>query len=492
MRRTATAIAGVAALLVLAVSGASAASLQLVHQFSGPDGGGPVGQLIERSDGYLYGVASYGGIVDPATNPDGHGTIYRVNGAGAFQTLHTFDRLNGQRPNGLVLGPDGFFYGTTSHGGDLDPTSYTGGQGTLFRADAAGDVTVLHRFMPVEGSWPSAAPTFGQDGALYGTSQYDSTYPHYGTVWRWSATRGLEVLHQFDGFSGKVPLGPLTLASDGNLYGTANGGGTSGCGVVFRIEPPGTYRVVHSLAFGDGCQPKAGVIQARDGNFYGTTETGSGWGTVFRLTPLGTVTRIHAFDAYASTGMKPTSRLFEASDGFLWGTAQIGGQPLSGPNNRGVVFRTSPAGDLSVVHTFSTADGSTPTSGVMQASDGAIYGVTPVGGAFNRGVVYRLGAYEAPMLPTLASLLLSQTVVKAGWSFPGTVRLSSGAPAGGAEIALTSSNARVATVPASVKVAQGKTTATFTVWTKKTRTGTVTISATYRGVTRTAQLVVAR
>jgi uncharacterized repeat protein (TIGR03803 family) len=488
MRRTSTAIVALAALLVLAVSEASAASLQLLHHFSGPDGGGPVGRLVDRGDGYLYGVASYGGIVDPATNPDGHGTVYRVDAAGAFQTLHTFDRLNGQRPNGLALGPDRFLYGTTSHGGDLDPSSPTGGQGTLFRIDAAGKLTVLHRFMPVEGSWPSAAPTFGPDGTLYGTSRYDSTYPHYGTVWRWSPEKGLQVLHQFTGSDGREPLGPLTLAADGNLYGTTNAGG-SGCGVVFRIEPPDVYRLVHRLAFGVGCQPKAGVIQAQDGNFYGTTETGSGWGTVFRLDAAGNATTLHAFDAYGSTGMKPTGALYEASDGYLYGTAQLGGQPLSDPDNRGVLFRTSLSGALSVVHTFSTADGSTPTSGVMQWTDGAIYGVAPVGGAFNRGVVYRVGLFEGP---ALASLSLSQSVVKAGWTGQGTVRLSSGAPSGGAVVTLASSDQRIAAVPPAVTLAEGQTSATFLIRTKRARTGTVTIRASSGGVTQSVELIVAR
>jgi uncharacterized repeat protein (TIGR03803 family) len=439
MRRTSTAIVALAALLVLAVSEASAASLQLLHHFSGPDGGGPVGRLVDRGDGYLYGVASYGGIVDPATNPDGHGTVYRVDAAGAFQTLHTFDRLNGQRPNGLALGPDRFLYGTTSHGGDLDPSSPTGGQGTLFRIDAAGKLTVLHRFMPVEGSWPSAAPTFGPDGTLYGTSRYDSTYPHYGTVWRWSPEKGLQVLHQFTGSDGREPLGPLTLAADGNLYGT--------------------------------------------------TKTGSGWGTVFRLDAAGNATTLHAFDAYGSTGMKPTGALYEASDGYLYGTAQLGGQPLSDPDNRGVLFRTSLSGALSVVHTFSTADGSTPTSGVMQWTDGAIYGVAPVGGAFNRGVVYRVGLFEGP---ALASLSLSQSVVKAGWTVQGTVRLSSGAPSGGAVVTLASSDQRIAAVPPAVTLAEGQTSATFLIRTKRARTGTVTIRASSGGVTQSVQLIVAR
>lgn len=479
------------ALLMLAVSGASATSLGVLHHFSLPDGTSPAGQFVDRGDGFLYGVTPYGGTVDPSKNPDGYGTFYRIDATGTFQTLHRFDRINGERPIGLIRGADGFLYGTTSHGGDLDPGSYSGGQGTLFRVDAAGNLTVLHRFMPVQGSWPLGPPAFGPDGALYGTSSWDSTYPSYGTVWRWTSGGGLTVLHQFSGPNGNEPMGPLTLADDGFLYGTTNAGGM-GCGTVFRIEPPSTFKLMHSFTSTLGCQPKAGVIQASDGNFYGTTERGgSGWGNVFRMDKLGNVTQVYAFDAYGSTGMKPAAALFQGTDGFLYGTAQIGGQPVGGPSNHGVVFRTGLAGNLTVVHTFTGPDGSTPQSGVVQWTDGALYGVTPVGGSFNRGVAYRLDPTGTTAV-TLTSLTLSSSSVKAGSTVTGTVALSGPAPAGGAAVQLTSSNTQIATVPGSVTVPAGATTASFTVKTYRGKTGSVSISATYNGVKKTAKLTVTK
>src|SRR5215208_1772241 len=328
MKRRATAFAAAAAVLAIA-SSAGATSLRVIHSFGGPDGVSPASGLVDGGDGFLYGTTFYGGNVVPDKNPDGYGTIFRVDSSGAFQTVHRFDRVNGERPNGLVRGPDGLLYGTTSHGGDLDPGSFSGGQGTLFRIDGSGTLTVLHRFLPVEGLWPSAAPTFGMDGAVYGTASDDSTYPHYGTIWRWSPASGLQVLHQFNGFDGVEPLGSLTLASDGNLYGTTNGGG-SGCGTVFRLSPTGVHTLLHSFSFNDGCQPKAGVIEALVGNFYGTTETGLGWGTVFRMDRAGNVTTLHAFTATGETGQKPLAPLFEASDGYLYGTTKQGGLPYGG------------------------------------------------------------------------------------------------------------------------------------------------------------------
>ena len=119
----------------------------------------------------------------------------------------------------------------------------------------------------------------------------------------------------------------------------------------------------------------------------------------------------------------PAAGLFLASDGFLYGTAARGGQPLD-PFQRGVIFRVSPAGGLAVVHTFTTVDGSTPMSAVMQGTDGALYGATTIGGAFGRGVVYRFVPPGVPgAVSALTSLSLSQTTVTAGSTITGTVRL---------------------------------------------------------------------
>src|SRR5215208_3421980 len=129
--------AAAAAVLAIA-SSAGATSLRVIHSFGGPDGVSPASGLVDGGDGFLYGTTFYGGNVVPDKNPDGYGTIFRVDSSGAFATVHRFDRINGERPNGLVRGPDGLLYGTTSHGGDLDPDSFSGGGGTLFRLDGSG------------------------------------------------------------------------------------------------------------------------------------------------------------------------------------------------------------------------------------------------------------------------------------------------------------------------------------------------------------------
>jgi hypothetical protein len=92
---------------------------------------------------------------------------------------------------------------------------------------------------------------------------------------------------------------------------------------------------------------------------------------------------------------------------------------------------------------------------------------------------------------SLTAVTVNPTAVVGGNAATGTATLSAGAPSGGAVVSLVSSNTGVATVPASVTVAAGATSATFPVTTATVGTSTnVTLSATSSGVTRTATLAV--
>jgi uncharacterized repeat protein (TIGR03803 family) len=111
-----------------------------------------------------------------------------------------------------------------------------------------------------------------------------------GTVFKITAGSKLTTLHSFDGTDGADPYGGLVQATNGNFYGTASGGGSSGnciggCGTVFKIRPAGKLTTLHGFAGADGELPEAGLVQATNGNFYGTTANGGtlGEGTVFSL-----------------------------------------------------------------------------------------------------------------------------------------------------------------------------------------------------------------
>ena len=483
-----------AMVLLIGAAAASAATSTLYSFTGGADGGSATTAPVDGGDGLLYGVTPIGGVAGAAT-PDGAGTIYSLDAFGGVATLHTFDRMNGERPTGLTRAADGWFYGTTSHGGDPDPASYTGGQGTLFRWNPVAGLEVLHRFWPLHGSWPSAAPTLGADGAWYGSSRYDSTHPNYGTLWRWTPGGGLEVIKDFGGIDGNSPLGPLTRASDGYLYGTTNGGGMWGCGTIFRIAPyTGAHEMLAEFNFSNGCNPRGGVAQASDGSFYGTTEKG-GYGTVFRF-DLATrsITTLHTMDAYGTTGARPVGPLFPAADGYVYGTT-----PRGGATGHGVVFRVDPAtGNLQVVHDFRGTDGQGATGGLAQSTNGLLYGTTPVGGAFGRGVIYTLDAsgVPAPQPPVadaaLSALLVEPSTVRGGTSATVTVVLTAAAPAGGAHVALSRSSNSVS-IPASVTVPKGTNQVRFTIATKRVKATTfVNITGSYNGVSKTGTLTLTK
>jgi uncharacterized repeat protein (TIGR03803 family) len=175
----------------------------------------------------------------------------------------------------------------------------------------------------------------------------------------------------------------LISGGDGLFYGTANVGGAAHLGSIFSVGPDlqTSYTILHEFTEGpDGCFPTAGLVQADDGNFYGTTPngcgSGGGSGTVFQLTPDGTFTTIHAFGI--ADGQNPYGPLIQASDGLLYGTTLSGDSTMVG----GTVFRMTLDGTETILHVFpyGTLLGARPRAGLVQASDGYLYGRTWEGG----------------------------------------------------------------------------------------------------------------
>jgi uncharacterized repeat protein (TIGR03803 family) len=485
----------VALLVLLFPSVGSAASFTVLHSFGGPDGETPAAPLVQGADGFLYGVAAHGGDL-VVMAPDGAGTAFRVSPSGAFMTLHAFHGLEGAAPNSLIQGRDGFFYGAAAYGGPATSPLQLG-YGTVFRMDRTGGVVVLHAF-PANDAGAHPGPIIqGADGALYGTmSGGVGSAGHFpGYVYRLDpVTGGFRHLHDFAIGDGENPSGPLFQAADGFFYGTTNEGGQWNSGVVYKVNAVGNFVLLHSLSPlwpGEGSEPKGGVIQAGNGMFYGTTELGGYGGEIFRMDAGGAFSIIHRFDAYASDGWKPVSGLIEARDGFLYGTAPIGGQPVTG-TRYGVAYRADRTGAVTVLHTFTGPDGSRPQAALVQGADGALYGSTVVGGAFGLGVLFRIDTTAPAPLPTLTGLTLSPYGVVGGQISTATVRLGSAAPAGGAVVTLTSSDS-VASVPPTVTVPGGASSANFVISTTRVRkTRTATIKASYNGGSVSAALTVTR
>src|SRR5512141_2935124 len=141
---------------------ALAMSFEVLHSFSGPDGQLPAAPLAQGADGFLYGVTTYGGNFN-VLPPDDGGTAFRIDANGNFTTLHVFAGPDGAVPNNLVLGRDGFFYGTTHYGGPSVIDSLNPGGGVLFRMDTAGKVTVLRRFVDASGGFYPGPLVTGAD-----------------------------------------------------------------------------------------------------------------------------------------------------------------------------------------------------------------------------------------------------------------------------------------------------------------------------------------
>ena len=259
--------------------------------------------------------------------------------------------------------------------------------------------SVLHSFAtPPKG--PSGLVQ-GSDGNLYGTTAGGGAADR-GTVFRISSSGNLTILHSFHGTDGAAPEAGLVQASDGFFYGTTGGGGTAGFGTVFKIEASGTLTTIHSFSGADGKEPAADLVQASDGNFYGTTHGGGagGWGTVFKISPSGDLTTLHSFDQAVGWGSR--GKLIQASDGALYGTTPLGGMTSTGCSTGcGTVFRITTSGDLTTLHFFNHADGASPEGGLIQGSDGNLYGTTAVGGAAEFGTIFRIDT--AGTLTTLDS-----------------------------------------------------------------------------------------
>jgi uncharacterized repeat protein (TIGR03803 family) len=221
-------------------------------------------------------------------------------------------------------------------------------------------------------------------------------------VFRISPSGSYTNFHYFSGLTtdGGTPRGALVQGSDGNFYGTATtgGSGTGGGGVVFRISPGGSYTNLYSFPSytRDGNLPIGALVQGSDGNFYGTTLTGgtNGFGTVFRVSPSGSYSNLHSFAGgfyYGnSDGQHPYGPLVQGRDGNFYGTTAGGGTNV---NVAGTVFRISPSGTCTTIYSFGGApDGSQPEAGLVLGSDGNFYGTTYGGGTniCGCGTIFRI------------------------------------------------------------------------------------------------------
>ena len=363
------------------VACATSAEATLYAFSGGADGSYPDSGLTAGSDGNFYGTTTYGGA-------NNLGTVYKITPAGAHTVLYSFSGGpgDGQYPaSGLELGNDGAFYATTTAGGAF-------GLGAFIRITLDGTETMLYSF---GGNGSGAGPqglTLLDDGNFYGTTTSGGAN-NLGTVFKMTAAGVQTVLYSFAAApDGQTPLAGLSSDSDGNLYGVTNNGGTDNFGTIFRIAPDGTgYMTLHSFAGGaaDGAYPGVKLRDLPDGTLYGSTGGGgaNGLGTIFTYDPMsGLASVIYSFAGAPDDGSNPSCRLRVGNDGNLYGVTFYGGY-----FDLGTFFRITPAGMLTVLHSFAGgSDGQSPNSSLLVTSDGDFYGTTITGGPTANGTIYKI------------------------------------------------------------------------------------------------------
>jgi uncharacterized repeat protein (TIGR03803 family) len=389
--------------------------------FNGTDGTEPnFGALIQGLNGDLYGTNSSGGT-------NNSGTVFKVTPTGNLTAIQSFDGGAGgaNAQAGLNQGISGIVYGTTEQGG-------TNGYGTIFQITPTGALTTLHSFDGTDGAYPRSGLVLAGNGKQYGTTQNGGSH-NYGTVFSFTHTGTLTTLHSFDFADGAYPIAGLVQATNGNFYGTTAFGGIHRGGTIFKITLAGTLTTLYDFCAQSGCadgeNPYGTLIQATDGNFYGTTRSGgNGYGTVFEITPAGTLTTLHSFDS--TDGALPYGTLIQATDGNFYGTTYGGGL-----NGAGTIFEISSDGTLGTLYDFcsqsSCTDGKEPLAGLMQATNGNFYGTTEIGGTSGKGTIFRLATGLEPFVQALpTSAPIGKAVKILGYQLTGTTSVTfNGTPA---------------------------------------------------------------
>lgn len=313
--------------------------------------------------------------------------------AQSFEVLQYFNNANGSRSlTPPIVASDGNLYGATLQGG-------THSLGVIYKLTPRNELTTLYTFCSqtncADGSLPEFGPIQGKDGNLYGTTTNGGAHD-LGEVYKLTLSGELTVLHSFchcaEGWDGDG----LVEDGEGGFYGTTLEGGANLFGAIFHLTGQGKLTVLYSYcesqpgcvsAFNNNGEAKP-LILGPDGNIYGITSTGGyryflcspgGCGTIFRITPQGEFSVVHSFCSldHCADGNEP-QWLILGSDGNFYGTTALGGFGATG----GTVFQLTTRGVLNTLHTFTAGQGSTGSApyDLVQGTNGMLYGITFYGG----------------------------------------------------------------------------------------------------------------
>ncbi len=366
---------------------------------------------------------------------DGCGTAYRLAPSGTFDLISTFSSQACTPTGGFALGPDGLLYSNFQNGG-------ASSDGGVFSLSGSGKFTLLGSFNGTDGANPAALVVLGTDGNFYGTDGRGGT-EGLGTIYRSTPAGAITALHSFGTVKndGSNP-GSLIQGPGDAFYGVTGNGGAFGDGVVYRIALSGGYTILVNFDGSNGANSgEGGLLLASDGNFYGGTCNGgaSEYGEVFSMTPAGALTVLHSFGG--ADGECPNGNLIEATDGKLYGTAIFGGA-----YGDGTIFSITTSGAFRVLHNFDGSDGTNPYGTLTQHTNGTLYGSAAFGGSTGNGVLFSLDLGLGPFVRFLLnSGKVGSRVQILGQGFTGTTAVSfNGTPA---SYTVASDTFLVATIP---------------------------------------------
>jgi uncharacterized repeat protein (TIGR03803 family) len=357
-RTTAAALALLGSLLLASNPRAATIASFAAHEGTAPQG------LVAARDGEVYGITTAGGIQGRGTvfrmGPAGKPEVLHEFSGGA----------DGATPTALIEGENGVLYGaTTAYVQQAVDGSIFHTPGTLFAIRGRGSFVTLTRafsvssrsgFLNPDNQGGPVALALVADGALYGAT--DSDGQGFGTLFRRGRDGALSILHTFSGAGDGGQPNTLVGAGDGNLYGTTAQGG-AGNGTVFRLAPDGTFTTLATLpALAGGSATPSSLLWGADGNLYGgllaSASSPGVPGAVFRATPAGVVTLLQGVGDSPTAGGQGPRTLLQSADGSFYGTTFF-----DGAYGAGTLFRLTPAGSLTTLYAFTgKADGEAPNA----------------------------------------------------------------------------------------------------------------------------------
>jgi trimeric autotransporter adhesin len=428
-------------------------------EFSGPDGANAIGNLAFDSQGNLWGATYQGGFGwNPTLGSFGSGSLFQLPPGLVRTSPAVF--IEGALPiSGPIFDSLGNIFGIMSQGGLT-------GQGSLYEFSAAGLVTSPVSFTGPNGITPGTI-VMDRTGNLYGTTGQGGAF-NFGTLWKYSASGGLTTLVNFNGTNGQFAAN-LTVDSNGNVFGATGNGGVNGGGILFEYSTSGVLSTLFDFnTTNNGAFPTA-ILFDSQGNIYGTTEQGgsTGRGTIYTMRPIGTSLKV------SSISVGPTSL---QGGGTAQGTVTLNGPAPSGGIPVVLGSNSSfatPVGPVTVRAGATSATFNIVTEPVAQATTVQISAI--LGGNSLQTPL----TLTPPPAVTLVRIGLNPDLVQGGTSSTGTVTLNEVASSSGTVVALSSDTPSAASVPSSVTVPAGATSANFNITTQTVSANTfVTITAT--------------